>query len=322
MEISSEAAVLEKHTEVEEARYSEIIKRLKHLKEKVMADEKIIMGSGAGDMGLGGGGIMGGLLLGSLLGNRGLLGGAGAAAVEGVVTPAMLTSALSGVTDSQQNTTVLQTLGDIKASIPLAEGQVQLALSVAQSDINKTVTGGLQAIIAGQASVNKNISDAAAVVLASQNSINMNVAASATATKEAIATYGVANLTATKDAQNAVQLSIASSTKELLAALNAQNTDNLQRQLAVAENALLERNAVLRRRETEINITNNNTATATAVQAQNQQQQQFQILATLSAAVGNLANDIQSVRQTQSNINFGNQSGTRQDANASNTRVN
>ena len=312
---------LKAHTTEEIQRYEKILKHVKDIKDNIMTDEKIVLGGGGDNMGLGGG-LVGGLVLGSLLRNGGLGGLGGGGNVEGAVTPSMLTSALAGVTDTQQNTTVLQTLGTIQASVPLAEAQVQLALAGAQSDINRTVTSGQAAIIGGLGDVNKSISDSVAALLASQNNINMNVQTTSAATREAIATYGVANLNATKDSQNAIQMSISGSTKEILAALNEQNVANLQRQLTVAETALLERNAVLRSRETEINITNTNTATAQQIQAQTQQQQQFQVLAQLAANMNNLANDIQAVRQTQSNINFGVQGNAGQSQAATNNRVN
>lgn len=264
------------------------------------------VGAGAG-AGLGAG-LLGGVLGGALLGNRGLLGGGGVG--EGVVTPSQLTAALAGVTAAQANTTVLQTLGDIKASVPLAEGQVQLALA-----------GATASLITGQSLINKNISEAIAASLASQNNINVNVLTQGSQTRETVANFGVANLNATKDAQFATVTAVANSTKEILAALNTQNMDNLNRQLTIAETALLERNAALRARETEINITNTNTATATAQQAQFQGQQQFQILAQLSAAVSNLANDVQVVRQGQTIFNSGTMAASGTQA-AANTRVN
>jgi len=218
---------LKAHTTEEIQRYEKILKHVKDIKDNIMTDEKIVLGGGGDNMGLGGG-LIGGLVLGSLLRNGGLGGLGGGGNVEGVVTPSMLTSALAGVTDTQQNTTVLQTLGTIQASVPLAEAQVQLALAGAQSDINRTVTNGQAAIIGGLGDVNKSISDSVAAVLASQNNINMNVQTTSAATREAIATYGVANLNATKDSQNAIQMSIAGSTKEHDRARRAVYRERLQ----------------------------------------------------------------------------------------------
>lgn len=253
--------------------------------------------SGGADASLGmGGGLIGGVVLGALLGgNRGLLGSGTTGVAEGCVTSSQLTAGLASVIDSQQNTTLLQSVGDVKAAVPLAEAQVQLALAGAQSDIISQGTANATAAARASQLTNKNISDAIASGLAGQATL-----------KEAIATYGVANLTATKDAQFATQVAISGSTKEILAALNDQNTANLQRQLAVAESALLERNAALRARETEINITNTNTATAQQFQVQSQQQQQAVFNATVLAHLQNL----QVATATNSNLIVGNAGAT------------
>ena len=283
-------------------------KKHKHKQVDEMAEVIDVMGGGGAGLGAGlGGGLLGGILGGALLGNRGLLGGG---AVEGIVTPAMLTAGLAGVTDSQQNTAVLQTLGAIQGSIPLAEGQVQLAIAGAVGELRTHLGQVENGLVAGQAITNKAVSDAIAASLASQNNINLNVL-----------TMGQANLVATKDSQFATQVAIASSTKEILAALNDQNTANLQRQLTVAESALLEGRITGRQRETEINITNTNTATAQQIQMQTQQQQQLQAIIQLNALVGNLANDIQVVRQGQTIFNSGTMAASGTQA-AANTKVN
>lgn len=221
-----------------------------------------------------------------------------------------LTNQLTQGFTNQNSLDIMAKLGSIEGAIPLAEAQVQLALA-----------GSTATITAGQAITNKGVSDAIAASLASQNNINVNVLQQGAATREAVASYGVANLNATKDSQFATQVAIANSTKEVLAALNEQNVANLQRQLTVAETALLERNAALRARETEINITNTNTATAQQAQVQGQQQQQLQLVAQLVSEVRNLANDVQVVRQGQTIFNSGTMaaSGTQT---AANTKVN
>lgn len=244
-----------------------------------------------------GAGLLGGMLGGALLGgNRGgLFGGNGVGDGGGFVTPALLASSLAQVTDTAQSTTVLQTLGDIKASVPLAEGQVQLALAGAQADINRNIGSSLQVAISGQATINKNISDAIATSLASQSSI-----------KESIAAYGVANLTATKDSQFATQVAINNSTKEILAALNQQNVDNLQRQLTVAESNGLENRLFSRQREVEVNVTQTVNQNQVQLQAQQQQQQQAIILAQLCSAIQGL----QVATATNSNLIVGNTGAT------------
>lgn len=269
------------------------------------------VGGDGGALGGAGGGFAGAALGSLLLGRGGLLGGVGnGVGGEGCVTPAQLTAALAGVTDAQQSTAILQTLGAIQGAIPVAEGQVQLALAGAVGEIRTHLGQVENGLVAGQSITNKAISDAIAASLASQNNINMNVM-----------TMGQANLVATKDAQYANAIAVAASTKEILAALNDQNTANLQRQLTVAESALLENRLVGRQRETEINITNTNTATAQQMQAQNQMQAQSQAIIQLGALVSNLCGDIQAVRATTSNVNFGTQAGVGQTTNATNNKV-
>ena len=90
-------------------------------------------GNGFGD-GFGGGGL---LALALLAGRGGFGFGNDGFRREGgeCVTPSNLSAQLAGVTDAIQNTSVMQTLGAIQGSIPLAEGQTQLAIQGAQSDI-------------------------------------------------------------------------------------------------------------------------------------------------------------------------------------------
>lgn len=259
---------------------------------------------GEGALGGAGGGFAGAALGSLLLGRGGLLGGVGNGVVgEGCVTPSQLTAALAGVQDTQMNTAVLQTLGSIQGAIPLAEGQVQLALAGAVGEVRSHLGQVENGLVAGQATINKNVTDAIAASLASQNNINMNVM-----------TMGQANLVATKDAQYANAVAVSNSTKEILAALNDQNTANLQRQLAVAETALLENRLIGRTRESEINITNTNTAVAQQQQSQQQQQQQAILLSNLCHIVGGL----QTAVATNSNMIIGNTGATTTGAQTSN----
>lgn len=247
------------------------------------------VGAGAG-AGLGAG-LLGGILGGALLGNRGLLGGGAVAEAAVGVTPAMLTAGLTGVTDQIQNTSIMQTLGDIKASVPLAEAQVQLALAGSTGEIRTHLGMVENGLVAGQALINKNVSDAIASSLASQNSI-----------KESIAAYGVANLNATKDAQFALATIVKDDGEKTRALITANTISELQRELTVAQTAALEDRLGFRSRETEINITNTNTAVAQQQQQQAQQQQQVILLNGIIHALGGLQNAV----ATNSNMIIGN----------------
>lgn len=323
----SECMTVAEHEAASELRYEKLCDKIETVKENIMTTPEVNVyqkdpmsgvlplmmgggygnGAGGGALGGAGGGFAGAALGAMLTGNGGLFGNRGnAGSVEGIVTPALLAASLAQVTDTAQNTTVLQTLGDIKASIPLAEGQVQLALAGAQADINGNINSSLQLAMNGQGLINKNISDAIATSLASQNNLNVNILNQGSQTRESVAAYGVANLTATKDSQFAVTAAVNQSTKEILAALNDQNITNLQRQLTVAETALLERNAALRGRETEINITNTNTAVAAQAQTQQQQQQQAMILNNIWSRLDGMQQAI----ATNSNMIIGNTGAT------------
>lgn len=255
-------------------------KHIEHKEETQMGQVLDVQELGGG-AGLGGGlgsGLLGGILAGALFGNNRF--NQNNPGIEGCVTPSQLTAALAGVQDTQMNTAVLQQLGAIQASVPLAESQVQLALA-----------GSTATTTAGQATINKNISDAIAASLASQNNINVNVLQTSTA-----------NLMATKDAQAALTIIIKDDGEKTRALITAQNEANLQRQLAVAEAALLEQRADFRARASEINVTQTVNQNQAQVQAQAQQQQQAILLATLIDRVNGLQNAV----ATNSNLIVGN----------------
>lgn len=294
----------------------------------------LLMNQGGTGAALGGGmgaGLLGGILGGALLGNRrgGLFGGDGDGA--GCVSPTDLTAALNGVSASTNTNAILQGIGDLKTAVPVAEGQVQLALQNAQADLNRNIDSTGDQITAqisaaqlnnasGFAGVSRQLSEIIAASLASQNNINLNVSNQGAATREAVNLNGAANIAATKDAATATALAVANSTKEILAALNDQNVANLQRQLTVAESTLAEQRATQRSRDVEVNITQSVTQNQNQLNLQQQQQQQFQILAQLSAAVGNLSNDVQAVRQGSVIFNSGRMTDAGNQS-AQNTRV-
>ncbi len=254
-------------------------------------------GAGAG-AGLGAG-LLGGVLGGALLGNRGILGNGNSDVSVGTVTPALLASSLAQVTDTSQTTTILQTLGDIKASIPLAEGQVQLALAGVQSDINRNISTGLQVAIAGQSGINKNISDSLATAIAGQGDIKASILTNSFAVAEVVRNDG-------------------DKTRALIV---AQNDAMLNRQLAVAEAALLEQRAIGRSRDVEVNVTQTVNQNQVQLQAQAQQQQQFLITNNLLQAILSQAQVAQATNQSLIIGNSGITTGGPQTANPVNVRA-
>lgn len=258
----------------------------------------VATGGGYGDGGLGmGGGLMGGLLLGSLLGRNNLF---GQGQQEGCVTPSNLSSQLANVTDTQMNTTVLQSLGDIKASIPYAEGQAQLALAGAQADINSNITAstqnisasintGLQTAIQGQAGINKNIADSIASGLAA-----------AAANKEATLAVGAATGSAILNSKFELANLINADGEKTRALITSFENANTQRLLGERADRITELEAELRRQGDrnglEINMIQNNNQQQLQAQAQQQQ------IANITACLHGLSQNIQATNQA---INIG-----------------
>lgn len=261
-----------------------------------------VSGAGAG-LGAGlGGGILGGILGGALIGGNGLGGLGGRNGIGEVVTPALLAASLANVTETQNNTSVMQTLGAIQGSIPLAEGQVQLALAGAQSDLTGLINNANIANLQGQFLINKNVSDTTAQIIATEVATqdvvqNGNAAIQASLTN--IATGIVQNT-------YAVTSAVRDDGDKTRALLIAQNDALLNRQLAVAESALLEQRAIGRTRETEVNVTQTVTQVQAQAQAQQQQQQQLILLSQLVGIVGGLQNAV----ATNSNLIVGNTGAT------------
>lgn len=235
-------------------------------------------GEGSGALGLGGG-LAGGVLLGALLGqNGGLFGGRN-------------NGADLGVQAAVDTNSILQGLGDIKAAVPLAEAQTQLAIAIAQSELAGQINTANIANLNGQGMINKNISDAIASSLASQNNINLNVLQTA-----------AAGISATKDSQYALAAAIKDDGEKTRALITSNTITELQRQLSVAEIAALEDRLHNRSREVEVNVTQTVNQNQLQAQAQQQQQQQTILLSNLCSHIAGLQNAV----ATNSNLIVGN----------------
>lgn len=246
----------------------------------------LLMNTGAGSDGMfGGNGLIGGLILGSLLRNNGnLFGGSGDAAVGAAATQA-------GVQNVVNDSAVMGQLADIKASIPFNEAQVQLALAQTQTALTQQITAGdaaaalrdssIQTTLAtGFGNMTTNLGTALASITNSVNQVGSAVAQNKFDITQAITADG-------------------DRTRSLI---TSQYEATLNRQLTEANAALIalkaDSNLATTQRNIEITTTNN----INQVQAQQQQQQQFQALAGL---VSNLANDLQYIRATNQAINIG-----------------
>lgn len=259
--------------ELESAEPVETKKRKKKVKKMALVETPgLIMGSGSGDGGMGlGGGLIGGVLLGALLGrNGGLFGGNGGGEANGLQS-------------SIDTNIILQSLGDIKAAVPLAEAQVQLALAGAQADITSQ---SLQQTIALQ---NQGF-NAQLSTLSNFNSLGDKVDALAAANALAIATNQF----------NCVQATMADGekTRALISSIDKQNDNRL---ITAQANEIVElraeRNRDADRHGVEVTMINNQN------QNQLQFQQQSQVLNTLAHVLADVS---QVARATNSNVIVGN----------------
>ncbi len=261
-------------------------KKRKRRKKKDMAmveTPSMIMGTGTGDGGLGlGGGLIGGVLLGALLGrNGGLFGNAG----DGV-------SGINNLQGAIDTNAILQSLGDIKASVPLAEAQVQLALAGQSANINGNINSANIANMQGQAQLG----------LAIANGISTTQSLTAAQTLELSRQIGEVGNQADRNLFQLTQ-AISNDGEKTRALIGQIDRENLNRMLTTANNEIIElraeRNRDADRHGIEISMTNNQN------QNQLQFQQQAQVLNTLASALVDVS---QVARATNQAINIG--SGT------------
>lgn len=224
-------------------------------------NEDIVGGRG---MGFGGGdGTATGLILGLLVGNRGLFGNND--------------NGRDCVTNESLNQ---QTLGDIKASVPLAEAQVQLALA------------GLQASLSGQATQDTQY-------LSTQN----QALALAQANLAASLARDIASVDTNVDRQStAIQQAIYADGERTRGLITSNRISDLEQQLTVAQLGSAEQRAINRE------ITNTNTITIGMNQQQAQQQQQMQSLQWQLAQLCGQVN--QYARATNGNVIVGSAGAT------------
>jgi hypothetical protein len=302
------------------------------------------MGGAATGAGLGAG-LLGGVLGGALLGNNrgGILGGGnggdGYSAINAINmnTDAKIASstALSearfnaeaqreiqaAVERSAAATQLAVAVGNAALGVEIAKGDGEISTQVALTTGNLGTQNALNAA-AIQTLVQKTAGDLGVQIALGDARTQFEVQQAATAAALGFKDAALQSANQTFQLSNAVKAD-GDLTRSLII---TQYQDTLNRQLATAQNEIIElrgdRNGRERARETEINVTQSVNQNQNNLQAQAQQQQQFQILANLAAQVSNLAGDIQAVRQTQSNVNFGNQIGSGQTASATNTRVN
>jgi len=242
------------------------------------------MGGGTGDGGLfGGGGLIGGLILGSLLRNGGnLVGAEGGAAGAALRSPPEQAAA---------NMALMQSIGQVDKAV--AVNSATFEASQAQQSLGLTSQlNNITASLAGSIAGVKEAGAANTMVIAQQlNQINTNMLTGFNDTQKVV----VADGTATR------------------ALITQQYELNLQRELATAQNEIIELRNENRLASTANGITLSNTNNINQMQQQTQQQQQYGQLANMIWGLG------QQIRSTNEAINVG--SGTLT-ANPANTNTN
>lgn len=248
-----------------------------------------------------------------------------AAAIERTAAATQLASAVQAASIQLSSATQAAALG-----VEIAKGNGEINTQVALTTGNLNTQGALNAA-AIQTQAAKNAGD-----------IGVQVALNTAAVATAVERTGTANALAFKDSALLAQTNAALLSQQLASAqyalatatkadgdmtralIIAQNDAMLNRQLATAQAEIIElrnhEHGNRRQRETEVNVTQTVTQNQNNLMNQQQQQQQFQILANLAATVGNLANDIQVVRQGQTIFNSGTMAASGTQA-AANTRV-
>jgi hypothetical protein len=246
-----------------------------------------MMMSGGGDGGLGfgsGGGLIGGLILGSLLrnGNGGLFGGNDGGAGAVLRAPPEQASA---------NMALMQSIGAVDKAVAVSTAAMEASQAnqtIGLTNQFNSTTGSLAGRIEGV----KDAVNANAVVLMQQlNQVNTQIMQTANDTQTAVYTDG----------------------DKTRALITSQYELNLQRQLADANAAIIELRGDNRLNERARGIEVNTTTTVNQMQQQSQQQAQYGQLANMIWALG------QNIRNDNAAINVG--SGT-QTSTPTNTNTN
>jgi hypothetical protein len=259
---------------------------------EIMTPGGIMMGGGGGDMFGSGGGLIGGLILGSLLRNNGnLLGGNGDGGVGAVATQA-------GVQSVVNQSAIQQELADLKAAVPLAEASLQAALAAQQNALQQNIFQAQTVTQAGFAAQVQNLNQIENNVLRETAGINA----------------GIANVDRNLAVQTGVLTAVVKDDGEKTRALiTAQYEATLNRQLSDANAEIIalrgKQELAAATRGVEVTTTNN----INMMQQQQQQQQQYGQLANLIWSLG------QNIQNSNAAINVG--SGT-QTANPANTNTN
>lgn len=288
------------HAKKAEEHYESLHKQIKKLGEQSMTDTinvappqdntAMLMAAlgnrGSGDGMLGGNGMIGGLILGSLLRNNGnLFGGNGDGAGGAVLR--------SPPEQNQANMDLMASIGQVDKAVAVSTAAMESSQANQTIGLNAALNSVAQGLSLRIDGVKDSVNAGTMVVSQQLNGVQQQVMA------------------------NRYELSkdITSDGEKTRALITQQYELNLQRQLSDANAAIIElrgdNRLAERTRGIEITTTNN-------INQMQQQQQQQRQLADLGQLVGNLANDLQYIRAANQAINIG---GT-QTANPSNSNTN
>jgi len=255
---------------------------------EIMTPGGIMMGGGGGDGGMfGGGGLIGGLILGSLLRNNGnLLGGDGNGA--GAALGATLRNPPE---QNQANMDLMAAIGGVDKSVAVSTATMEASQATQTLGLTSQLNSITQALAGRVDGLKDVINQNSVALMQGQAAINQNIM------------------------ENRYELSkdISNDGEKTRALIVQQYEQNLTRQLAEANAALIElrsnANTAATARGVEVTTTNN----ITQMQQQQQQQAQFGQLANLIWSLG------QNIRNDNAAINVG--SGT-QTSTPTNTNTN
>lgn len=262
--------------------------------ENIMADTimtptmPMLMGGGNDGLfgGAGGGGLVGGLILGSLLrnGNGGLFGGGGNDVVNGAVLR-------NPPEQNQANMDLMGAIGGVDKAVAVSTAAMEGSQAAQTAGINASLNSVASSLVT-RIDGTKEAVNAGTMVLAQQlNGLNTNLMATANETQRTVYTDG----------------------DKTRALITQQYEMNLQRQLADANAALVELRSENRLNERTRGIEVTTTNNINQMQTQQQQQQQFAQLGNYIALLA------QQIRSNNEAINVG--SGTLT-ANPVNTNTN
>lgn len=272
-------AALKQQADISSAQYEMLAKRVKQLGESTMADittptVPMMVGGGDGLFGGSGNGLIGGLILGSLLRNNGnLFGGDGSGAALGATLR-------NPPEQDQANMSLMQSIGQVDKAVAVGTAAMEASQAAQSAAITAQLNNVASSLVTRIDGIKDAVNANAVALMQGQNAIQQNVMENRYELSKDIAA----------DGEKTRALLVA----QYEAALNRQLSDANARVIALETRA----DTTAATRGLEITTTNN----INQMQQQQQQQAQYGHLANLIWGLG------QQIRSTNEAINVG--SGT------------